>query len=130
MKLEIRNFFRYVLDTIFPVTCLGCNAEGEWLCEPCRRSVQLKEQLTCPLCEKAARYGLCCDRCRTTNGLDGILVAGDYHDALLQRAIKTLKYRFIAGICEGLGRLLARRAMDNIQLMSITGWVSEVRQPR
>jgi len=31
--------FRYILDIIFPVQCLGCKKHGQWLCDQCLNSI-------------------------------------------------------------------------------------------
>lgn len=31
--------FRYILDIILPVQCLGCKKQGEWLCDKCLNSI-------------------------------------------------------------------------------------------
>ena len=39
MIFEIDRIKKFILDIIFPVSCLGCGREGEWLCKSCFEKV-------------------------------------------------------------------------------------------
>ena len=114
MELEIRNFLISILDVVFPIYCLGCNKEGEWLCDTCIRALPLKTPV-CPLCKRESAAGEYCATCQTQSSLDGIAVAVDYHHVCIQQAIKTLKYHFVPALNEGLGKILVRCIQFNLE---------------
>lgn len=81
---EIKKF---ILDTLFPVECLGCKGEGEWLCGDCFGKIKV---------DFHSRGG---------KSLDRVLTFYSYEDELLKTAIHALKYKFVEGLADPLGRL-------------------------
>lgn len=101
---------KQLLDTLFPVRCLGCRAKGAWICERCLRQVPIRLEQRCPACFRhVTPAGEVCFSCRDTAmpALDGIFVASYYRDSLLPHAIHTYKYRFIPALSLPLGHFLA-----------------------
>jgi hypothetical protein len=49
--LKTKTFFK---DLLFPKFCLGCNREGDFLCEDCRELLDINQYNYC-LCEKPKR---------------------------------------------------------------------------
>ncbi len=91
------NLFRklgnLVLDLLFPLECLCCGHEGQYLCPDCFQKLKLntpedlsrvKENINAP-------------------HLDEIYIAGDYEDIILSKLIIKYKYNFISP----LGKILA-----------------------
>jgi ComF family protein len=103
-----------VLDTLFPISCLGCGEMDEWLCKKCAARVQLAESQVCLCCEKTVSPGgRLCPVCR--NGflgrnadppLDALLVAASYASPLVARMVHLLKYRFVSELSRPLGQLI------------------------
>jgi len=106
MKLEIRNFLNNILDLIYPIECLGCKKEGEWLCEGCFKTIPINDSPYCLECKIKTVYGEFCERCKDKYNLNGVFIASDYDNELIQKLIKTLKYKFISDISKGLSKLL------------------------
>lgn len=88
---KIKNFF---LDIIFPVECLGCRKEGEWLCEECLLKIRP---------DKHSLSG---------QSLDRILTFYSYDNEIIKRAIHLLKYKFVEEAAKPLGNLLERGVKD------------------
>lgn len=102
---------RQILDTLFPVHCLGCRQKGAWICDRCLSQIPPRLEQHCPTCLRhITPSGQVCFECRDTQApaLDGLFVASYYHDTLLPRAIHTYKYRFIPGIGTPLGQFLCQ----------------------
>lgn len=72
MWKTIKNF---LLDALFPVNCLGCQKPGELICSSC-----LKQIIVLGLWKINFRH------------LDKAVVALDYRQPLVRKAVKTLKY--------------------------------------
>jgi ComF family protein len=96
----------FVIDLVFPIECLGCGEEKEWLCPRCFKLIALKSGQYCLHCKAPKRYGEFCQSCQPLYGLNGVWIAGDYEDKLLSAIIKNLKYRFARDLSVVLGDFL------------------------
>ena len=85
-----------LLDFIFPKRCVGCRKIGRYFCDQCRLHIQYIAPCEgiCPVCERAAIGGATHPKCRTRYCLDG-LTSFFHYGGLIQRAVKTIKYRFV-----------------------------------
>lgn len=88
------DFKKLILDLLFPVECLGCKKEGEWLCADCLKKIKIDSfgQAILP---------------DVSGGLAGVWVASDYQNPLLAEALQVFKYKFIPDLGRVLGELLA-----------------------
>jgi len=102
----------FCLDLIFPIECLGCGQEGNWLCKACFSKIKLNETELCFNCKKNNSFGRACPDCQSESCLDGVLSAVDYEQPLVRKLIKTLKYNFIKAVSEILARLLILFLID------------------
>ncbi|MFH1822156.1 MAG: phosphoribosyltransferase family protein [Patescibacteria group bacterium] len=100
----LRDFF---LDLIFPTNCLGCGQEGAWLCDNCFSRITFKKTQYCLECKQVNQFGEFCPECLPKYYLDGIWIAGDYENKIIQNLIKNLKYRFVKNISLILGNFLS-----------------------
>ena len=78
---------KFILDTIFPVECLGCKREGEWLCGECSAKIKLD------MYSGHRKF------------LARVLAFYSYDNEILKKAIHSLKYKFIEELAEPLGEL-------------------------
>jgi ComF family protein len=106
IKKNVHKFWTFFLDLIFPLECLGCGAEGAWLCEECFKKIKLKSRQYCLHCKKENDFGQFCPNCQANYSLDGVWIAALYEDELVARLIKSLKYYFVSSLARELGRLL------------------------
>ena len=104
---------RIFLDTLFPITCIGCGAYGAWICARCLRCIPLLNTFVCPLCEKRPTpFGATCFHCVKNSSIDGLIVASSYKNILLSRAVHYFKYRFVHDLSDTLGDLLTRQLLQ------------------
>lgn len=103
---KIRSLKKIILDTIFPIECMGCGEEGKWICEKCFSQINLNSEFYCPICHKKSPWGRVCEDCQGDSFLDGILISAPYDQKLLQDLIHFYKYKFISDLSEPLSRLL------------------------
>ncbi len=96
----------FFLDLIFPIECLGCGAEGEWLCHACFKKITVKDKQYCLECKKENSFGQFCPNCQPNYELDGVWIATLYDEEIISQAIKSLKYHFVRGLAKDLGKLL------------------------
>ena len=100
IKSHAKRTRDFLLELVFPTECLSCGHEGAWLCQKCFRALDFKVDSICPACDQPSHYGRYCQNCQPNFFLDGVLIAGDYKNKLIEKLIKNLKYRFIHGIAE------------------------------
>ena len=87
--LPIKNF---LLDILFPTSCLGCGVKSEILCSNCIQKIHITERET--------------DR--------NILAVFDYRDPLIKKVIWELKYHHKRYLGEKLGQLLYEFLIEDI----------------
>lgn len=97
MKLKegIKTFINFGKDFIFPVFCLSCKKEGEWLCSKCSAEVDLSGVFFCPQCHKETEFGCCCPECLNKSFLFSHFAITPYREGeIISKLIHTLKYNF------------------------------------
>lgn len=95
-----QKILRYTLDIIFPIKCLGCAKLGEgkkldYLCKSCLASIPINRRWHCIGCQMVSPLGQTCLRCTKSIAIDQVLFMTDYANPLVEKMIKTYKYRFI-----------------------------------
>ena len=103
---RIALVLRNIIDIVFPIECLGCKKEGEWICEECAQKIPINSEPYCLGCKRKTRVGEFCEECKNNYSLNGIFIASDYDNKIIKKAIKTLKYRFVHNISQELAKLL------------------------
>lgn len=104
-KYFFRRYLEFFWDLLFPIECLHCGREEAWLCAECFQKIKSREKQNCPGCG-GGRSGRICEQCRGRYNLDGLLIAGDYDDVILQKLIKALKYKYVKPLASILAEFL------------------------
>ncbi len=99
---------RYVLDILFPIICIFCESEGEFICADCAARLERAEAQYCMICQKPAIAGLTHPGCRHPFGVDRLVCILNYHHEPVRQAIIGGKYRNLPGIFTALGQMAAR----------------------
>jgi ComF family protein len=105
-------FRTWLLDIIFPRQCLGCkillsDKEKSYLCPSCLAEIKIKNDFACAFCGSPVIAGLTCHFCRPAHFLDRLWVATSYENPLVEKAVKTMKYRFVKTLTEDMAGLMA-----------------------
>lgn len=116
---KARAVWSFFLDLIFPIECLSCGLEGKWLCDECSKAIKFKARQYCLGCKKENVFGQFCPDCKPNYYLDGVWIAALYENELISKAIKTLKYHFIADLAADLGKLLVIFVNEHIKQNNI-----------
>jgi ComF family protein len=87
---------KFVLDIIFPVQCLGCGEEGEWLCGECQNKINPDHH--------------------SLRGefLNRVFTFYSYENEILKKSIHGLKYKFVEDLAVPLGDLLVKE-LEKVQ---------------
>lgn len=120
-KSALSKIYIFILDILFPIYCLGCSAEGKWICEECSEKIELLKKQACPVCGVESRTGARCFNCRAKTELDGVIAATHFFgkerkETLAKTAIHILKYRFVRDLSEPLAAIIIRQ-IKNRQIM-------------
>lgn len=93
------NIKKFILDLLFPIECLGCEKEGEWLCKKCFDTVEVEK--TFPLLDVSENY------------LDGFFSALSYDQKVVQDILHAYKYNFVEDLGEVLGKLMVKYLQEH-----------------
>lgn len=96
------------MDLFFPVYCVNCSKEGEWLCEDCEGKINYIKSSFCAKCNTLTEDNKLCEKCRRDSKLKGVFMLGYYNDEILKKAIWDFKYSFIKEIGSSLSLILAK----------------------
>lgn len=91
-----RQWRDFVLDLLFPIECLNCRSEGDYLCEQCFQQLRFNNEKYL----KQARANL------KISHLKKIYIAGDYESSILHNLIIKYKYNFLSALGKTLARFL------------------------
>jgi len=105
-KNHTKKLCDFLFDLIFPIECLNCGKEKEWLCQQCFSQIKINQESNCPNCGRKTYAGQYCIYCQDDFALKGIFIAGSYHDKNLKLAKKNLKYDLIKDLGIDLGKFL------------------------
>jgi competence protein ComFC len=102
----IKDIQTFVLDTVFPRTCILCGAGDTVLCGICLAVCKKVDYQMCVICQKPSLGGITHSSCKSPFAPDGILSVFNYHDDHISQAIIYGKYKFIPEIYTSLGSFL------------------------
>jgi predicted amidophosphoribosyltransferase len=84
----------FLLDFFFPKFCLNCGKYfSDYLCDKCFAEIDLLKTEVCPVCEGNSLLGETHLGCKTKYGIDGMTVAADYGNKVVQKLIHSFKYQ-------------------------------------
>lgn len=107
---------RFVTECIFPIYCLGCEKEGEWLCSECLVRIDTKGVECCPVCHRSTPYGICCPECRDKSSLDHVVAITQYNEKwLIGQLIHIVKYSYASGASVFFNRLILDWYRSHVQ---------------
>lgn len=100
--------FAPFLELLFPKYCLGCDAEGAWVCAECVRGLVFASDPNCPLCRSTmTACGFLCTDCRSEHAFMQALFCYEYRTPLVAAMVAKLKYEYAIELSEHMGRMMA-----------------------
>ena len=118
-KNVLSKMKQFLLDILFPKTCLGCKKEGSWLCEDCIATLDIQNWSLCPVCQKRVLDFKTCEYCRPKTKLTGLFVPLSYENPLIKRAIRLFKYEpFLKELKEPLSHII----ISHLNLIEFLGF--------
>ena len=103
----------WLLDLLFPRLCLGCgillsDSNESHICLACLAGIKLKNDFACAFCSSPVVAGTTCPFCRADHFLDRLFVAASYENPLVEKVIKTMKYRFVRSLADDMAGLMVK----------------------
>ena len=108
--VKIKDFF---IDLVFPKQCLDCGREGSYLCEDCKKKIELNPKFYCVICKTPTHWSTICQSCQNGFNLKAVWVAADYNNKVLQELIHCLKYKYLEEIADDLSDLVRQYIIEN-----------------
>lgn len=109
-----------LVDLIYPVICVGCQREGEYVCLECQEKLKKPEEI-CPMCTRSSLDGFTHPRCRGKFGMDRLVVGLPYQ-GLVQKCLKKVKYKSNWDIVESLYKLCKFEAITGMAVTYVPMW--------
>lgn len=81
---------RGVVNAVFPVRCVGCGGEGQYICRRCEGFIS-DAALICPLCQQSSLTGGRHENCRPLYGLGGLASIWEY-EGVVKSLLHHIKY--------------------------------------
>ncbi len=101
----LSKFWCFLLDCLFPIECLVCGREGEYICGDCAAVPVPAYPALCFGCHKPEELGRLCLDCSPRWAFDGVIIAADYEHERVRSLIRTCKYRFVTEVAVELAAL-------------------------
>ncbi|MFH1671242.1 MAG: ComF family protein [Candidatus Portnoybacteria bacterium] len=84
---NITTMKKFLLDLIFPITCLDCQKPGEFICPSCLDRISLNQELP----------------------KERLIITTDYKNPLVKEAVHQFKYNFVQDLSYPFGKLMSRK---------------------
>lgn len=98
---------------VFPIHCLSCEKEGDWLCGECLSLFSTNSKLRCAICAKAAKNGIC-NICQEKTKIDGIVSLFSYKGDGPKRLIRSMKYGGKTDIAAFIAKKFSRKILRQL----------------
>jgi len=101
------TLFQQMQDYVFPIFCLGCDAEGTWLCNNCKKTADVSGQFFCPMCHIQTFEGEPCEECACISALSGHVAISRYTEqSSVGKLLRALKYQYAEDVMRNLSEML------------------------
>lgn len=119
----LKDIKKFIIDLLFPITCIVCEDEGEFICVPCKQKLKKLEHQHCIICQKPAIFGLTHANCKNKYTADALISVYDYHDENVSKIIIAGKYKFIFSVFEIFGKIIAKQIQSTHYALLTTHYV-------
>jgi ComF family protein len=113
LQTRLARIPEILLDLLFPRKCIGCGAEGEFICSSCNEELPRLESPYCESCGLPLEEKGDCPKCRNRPlEIDGIRSLF-LHEGLARDAVHSLKYNNLKSLTKPLAQLMAEYLESN-----------------
>lgn len=107
-----------LLNFIFPVACLGCSRQGNYLCDDCLTAINFAPQQRCAVCNRSSITGATHSRCQGHWMIDGVWAIAKY-DGVMRQLLHKFKYGYATELAEILVNLLLSHSLALFQKFNL-----------
>ncbi len=101
----LSTIWKFILETIAPITCVSCGKHGQHLCSICQSNLPIAKQF-CIVCGKISLLGITHNKCKIKKDPYGVLAIFEYKNPSITKLIIRGKYYFIPDCYLTLGSAL------------------------
>lgn len=124
MKEKLKLIKDFLLDILYPRYCLGCGAEGQYICENCQNFLG-EASLICPVCGRGSFSGQRHPDCPSRYQLDGLISVWEY-EGLMKKVIHQIKYHHLGdAVSEVVALSLKAMAKDPERFAAFFAFLAE-----
>lgn len=105
----------FIIDFLFPKTCLNCGYIGSYICSDCGRKLKPVIKERCLYCHSFSPLGLTHVSCSKKLSIDGVMSLF-YYDELMKKIIKNIKYQLVKKAFDDLFAAIAPHMIEKIRL--------------
>jgi len=118
---KIKYYFKKIIfeikDYLFPIFCLDCEKEGEWVCSRCLEQINCSGFFCCPVCHQKNDGGTNCLACNSSLNFAVAITKYD-EDKLIGKIIQALKYQYVEEMGESIKALIKKFIKANKDVFS------------
>ena len=94
VKIFLMAMKQFLLNLFFPLYCINCQGEENYLCQDCFSLIDIQTFQYCPFCSPAKIVfdGKTCYSCRKNKKLTGLFCAASYQNFIIKKLISQFKY--------------------------------------
>lgn len=108
-----------LMEIFAPLSCLGCNKEGDVFCTTCRESKAQKIQPLCYSCGAPSFEGATCPNCKENGSLAGVSVGAHYAGSV-RELILQLKFHRLRSAHGAVAALVMRSVPVSMEFDVVT----------
>lgn len=105
----------FILDILFPISCLGCDQGNKFICSNCISQTKPVTQI-CIVCKKPSLAGLTHPNCKTKYSAEQLICLYNYKDDFVSKLIIKGKYYYVQDIFKELANFTAVNLKNQQQI--------------
>lgn len=110
MKRGLTTTIETIKEYLFPIFCLSCDQEGEWVCATCfERHFSYCGVFCCPVCHVTSPNGNVCNTCTSQSVITRHIAILPYVEhALIAELLHALKYQYAESVLSSIECLVEK----------------------
>jgi ComF family protein len=114
-QFSIKEIKNYLLDILFPKSCVNCGHEGEVVCFDCLKKIVPVVSQVCPECGRLSQRGKYHVICGKGKALKGVIASAYFEEGPIREMIHNFKYNGVTPLGEVLADLMSKSLARKFQ---------------
>lgn len=94
------------MDLLFPKFCIVCKKWGKYVCDNCRKEIEVMPDYICPVCNNPATPDLIHNYCKRETQISGVVSYMKYNKTA-KKIVKAIKYQLIYDIYNEISNIIS-----------------------